>query len=47
MIRHRAGNRPAPFARAFIAYNLLDCDLQPQPAIINFLTSCERTESGH
>ena len=24
-----------------IAYNWFDCDRQPQPAIINFLTSCE------
>jgi hypothetical protein len=23
-----------------IAYNWFDCDRQPQPAIINFLTSC-------
>jgi uncharacterized protein YacL len=29
-----------------IAYNWFDCDRQPQPAIINFLTSCEPTESG-
>ena len=28
-----------------IAYNWFDCDRQPQPAIINFLTSCEPTES--
>ena len=27
-----------------IAYNGFDCDRQPQPAIINFLTSCEPTE---
>jgi hypothetical protein len=27
-----------------IAYNWFDCDRQPQPAIINFLTSCEPTE---
>jgi hypothetical protein len=26
-----------------IAYNWFDCDRQPQPAIINFLTSCEPT----
>jgi len=30
-----------------IAYNWFDCDRQPQPGIINFLTSCEPTESGH
>jgi uncharacterized protein YacL len=29
-----------------IAYNWFDCDRQPQPAIINFLTSCVATESG-
>jgi hypothetical protein len=27
-----------------IAYNWFDCDRQPQPAIINFLTSCDPTE---
>ena len=27
-----------------IAYNWFDCDRQPQPAIINFLTSCEPAE---
>ena len=27
-----------------IAYNWFDCDRQPQPAIINFLTSCVPTE---
>jgi hypothetical protein len=27
-----------------IAYNWFDCDRQPQPAIINFLTSCAPTE---
>ena len=26
-----------------IAYNWFDCDRQPQPAIINFLTSCDPT----
>lgn len=30
-----------------IAYNWFDCDRQPQPAIINFLTSCVPTESEH
>jgi hypothetical protein len=30
-----------------IAYNWFDCDRQPQPAIINFLTSCVPTESAH
>ena len=29
-----------------IAYNWFDCDRQPQPAIINFLTSCVATELG-
>ena len=29
-----------------IAYNWFDCDRQPQPAIINFLTSCVATETG-
>jgi uncharacterized protein DUF6644 len=28
-----------------IAYNWFDCDRQPQPDIINFLTSCVPTES--
>jgi hypothetical protein len=28
-----------------IAYNWFDCDRQPQPAAINFLTSCEPAES--
>jgi hypothetical protein len=26
-----------------IAYNWFDCDRQPQPAIVNFLTSCVPT----
>lgn len=30
-----------------IAYNWFDCDRQPQPAIINYLTSCIPPESGH
>jgi hypothetical protein len=30
-----------------IAYNWFDCDRQPQPAIINFLTSCVPTASEH
>jgi hypothetical protein len=34
-------------AGRMIAYNWFDCDRQPQPAIINFLTSCEPTESGN
>jgi hypothetical protein len=29
-----------------IAYNWFDCDRQPQPEIINFLTSCVAAESG-
>jgi hypothetical protein len=27
-----------------IAYNWFDCDRQPQPDIINFLTSCVPSE---
>ena len=34
------------FSGRMIAYNWFDCDRQPQPAIINFLTSCAATESG-
>jgi hypothetical protein len=34
------------FSGRMIAYNWFDCDRQPQPAIINLLTSCEATESG-
>jgi hypothetical protein len=30
-----------------IAYNWFDCDRQPQPAIINFLTSCDPNGSDH
>jgi hypothetical protein len=30
-----------------IAYNWFDCDRQPQPAIINYLTSCIPPGSGH
>jgi len=33
------------FSGRMIAYNWFDCDRQPQPAIINFLTSCVPTES--
>jgi hypothetical protein len=33
------------FSGRLIAYNWFDCDKQPQPAIINFLTSCEPSES--
>ena len=33
------------FSGRMIAYNWFDCDRQPQPAIINFLTSCEPAES--
>jgi hypothetical protein len=32
------------FSGRMIAYNWFDCDRQPQPAIINFLTSCEGGE---
>ena len=34
------------FSGRMIAYNWFDCDRQPQPAIINFMTSCVATESG-
>jgi hypothetical protein len=34
------------FSGRMIAYNWFDCDRQPQPALINFLTSCVTTESG-
>jgi hypothetical protein len=34
------------FAGRMIAYNWFDCDRQPQPAIINFLTSCFPTDEG-
>src|SRR5579863_6423786 len=30
-----------------IAYNWFDCDRQPQPAIINLLTSCVPTQAEH
>jgi hypothetical protein len=30
-----------------IAYNWFDCDRQPQPAIVNFLTSCVPDGSNH
>ena len=33
-------------AGRMIAYNWFDCDRQPQPGIINFLTSCTATEAG-
>jgi len=32
------------FSGRMIAYNWFDCDRQPQPAIVNLLTSCEPTE---
>ncbi len=32
------------FSGRMIAYNWFDCDRQPQPAIINFLTSCVPTD---
>jgi hypothetical protein len=35
------------FSGRMIAYNWFDCDRQPQPAIINFLTSCVPTESEY
>jgi hypothetical protein len=34
------------FSGRMIAYNWFDCDRQPQPAIINFLTSCVPAEQG-
>ena len=34
------------FSGRMIAYNWFDCDRQPQPAIINFLTSCVAAELG-
>ena len=34
------------FSGRMIAYNWFDCDRQPQPAFINFVTSCAATESG-
>ena len=34
------------FSGRMIAYNWFDCDRQPQPDIINFLTSCVPAESG-
>ena len=30
-----------------IAYNWFDCDRQPQPAIVNFLTNCVPEGSGN
>ena len=30
-----------------IAYNWFDCDRQPQPAIVNFLTNCAQNGSGN
>jgi len=35
------------FSGRMIAYNWFDCDRQPQPAIVNFLTSCVPNDSGH
>lgn len=35
------------FSGRMIAYNWFDCDKQPQPAIINFLTSCVPAESEY
>ncbi len=35
------------FSGRMIAYNWFDCDRQPQPAIINYLTSCVPTESEY
>jgi hypothetical protein len=34
------------FSGRMIAYNWFDCDRQPQPGIINLLTSCTATEAG-
>jgi hypothetical protein len=33
------------FSGRMIAYNWFDCDRQPQPAIVNLLTSCDASES--
>jgi hypothetical protein len=33
------------FSGRMIAYNWFDCDRQPQPGIINFLTSCDPSAS--
>jgi hypothetical protein len=35
------------FSGRMIAYNWFDCDRQPQPALINFLTSCAAAELGN
>ena len=35
------------FSGRMIAYNWFDCNRQPQPEIINFLTSCVPTESEY
>jgi hypothetical protein len=35
------------FSGRMIAYNWFDCDRQPQPVIINFLTSCVPVESEY
>jgi len=35
------------FSGRMIAYNWFDCDRQPQPDIVNFLTSCVPTDAGH
>jgi hypothetical protein len=34
------------FSGRMIAYNWFDCDRQPQPELINVLTSCDPTEAG-
>jgi cyanate permease len=35
------------FSGRMIAYNWFDCDRQPQPDVINFLTSCIATAAEH
>jgi cyanate permease len=35
------------FSGRMIAYNWFDCDRQPQPDVINFLTSCTPTAAEH
>ncbi len=35
------------FSGRMIAYNWFDCDRQPQPAIINYLTNCVPVESEY
>jgi hypothetical protein len=34
------------FSGRLVAYNWFDCDIQPQPAWVNFLAGCELPEEG-